>query len=410
MWVDRDLAAILRRPSLPVRVLVGPRQSGKSSLLARHVPDAAWVSLDDLQTRQRAQHDPSLLLESAGLGSGRALILDEAAQAPSLFPEIKRRIDEARRRGAREPDIWITGSNRLLLDRHVRESLAGRASYFFLHSLSVAELGDQALLSDWFLRGGFPELYARPDLDPSRYLDDYVRTFVEKDVAVSAGVLQTESFLRALQLLAARTGTLLNATDVGQLAGVKGQTVAGWLDLLQQNALALRLQPYHSNLSKRVVRTPKIYFLDVGLAACLQGWRAVDPLLASPQAGPLFETLVLGELIRARDHRGLPLGLHFWRTKEGEEVDFLVEAQGPAGRRWIALEAKFAIQNVAPMDVPRSLSKQLPDVREIWIVTPGGDEARLSASSIQLPIRKLAQRLSDVVGLHGSETPRTMTQ
>lgn len=397
MWIVRDLAGILQRPSLPARVLVGPRQSGKSSLLARVVADAAWVSLDDLQTRQRAQDDPSLLLESAGIAAGRALILDEAAQAPNLFPEIKRRIDEARRLGIRTPDIWITGSNRVLLDRHVRESLAGRASYFFLHSLSVAELGDHASLADWFLRGGFPELYARPELDPSRYLDDYVRTFVEKDVAVSAGILQTEAFLRAIRLLAARTGTLLNATDIGQLAGVKGQTVSGWLDLLQQNALALRLQPYQTNLSKRVVRTPKIYWLDVGLAACLQGWRAVEPILTSPQAGLLFETLVLGELVRARDHRGLPLNLHFWRTKEGEEVDFLVEANGPAGPRRIAIDAKFAIQNVSPVSLPKSFAKQLPDVTEIWIVTPGGDETRLSPSSIQIPIRSLARRLGEAV-------------
>lgn len=396
MWIDRDLRSTLQRPSLPARVLVGPRQSGKSSLLARVVSDAAWVSLDDLQTRQRAQSDPSLLLESAGLEAGRALILDEAAQAPNLFPEIKRRIDEARRQGGREPDIWITGSNRVLLDGQVRESLAGRASYFFLHTLSVAELGDRASLADWFLRGGFPELYARPELDPSRYLDDYVRTFVEKDVAVSAGILQTEAFLRALRLLAARTGTLLNATDIGQLAGVKGQTVSGWLDLLQQNAIALRLQPYQTNLSKRVVRTPKIYVLDVGLAACLQGWRAVEPLLASPQAGPLFETLVLGELVRARDHRSLPLSLCFWRTKEGEEIDFLVEVQSAAGPRWIALDAKFAIQNVPPVTVPKSFAKQFPEISEIWIVTPGGDETRLSASSIQVPIRRLAERLGEV--------------
>ncbi len=398
MWIDRDMVTIAERPSMPVRLLVGPRQTGKSTLLSRLLPDAAWLSLDDAQTRHRAQDDPSLLLESTGLATGRPLILDEAAQAPNLFPEIKRRVDEARRTGTPEPAIWITGSNRLLLDRHVHESLAGRASYFFLHSLSVHELGNDGSLPDWFMRGGFPELYRRRELDPSRYVGDYVRTFVEKDVAASAGVIQTEAFLRALQLLAARTGTLLNATDVGQLAGVKGQTVSGWLDLLQQNALALRLPPYHSNLTKRVVRTPKIHFLDVGLAVYLQGWRAVEPLLASPQAGPLFETLVLGELVRTRDHLGLPLSLYFWRTKEGEEVDFLVELQGPAGPRWIALDAKFAIQHVDPVAVPRSLAAQLPGISEIWLVTPGGNEARLSESSVQVPIRQLASKLIDAIG------------
>jgi hypothetical protein len=250
-------------------------------------------------------------------------------------------------------------------------------------------------MGDWFFRGGFPELYVRRELDPPRYFDDYVRTFVEKDIALSAGVQQIEAFHRALALLAARTGTLLNATDIGQAAGVKGQTVSAWLDLLEQNALALRLAPYHNNLSKRVVRTPKIHFLDVGLVAHLQGWRSLEPLLVSPQAGALFESLVLGELVRARDHRGLSLGLYFWRSKEGEEIDFLIELHGAAGTRWLALEAKLGIQNVDPIAVPAALSRQVPSLREVWVVTPGGEETRLSSTCLQLPIRALAQRLSD---------------
>src|SRR5690606_30198983 len=129
-------------------------------------------------------------------------------------------------------------------------SLAGRASYFFLHSLSVAELGAAAAIGDWFFRGGFPELYARPELDVASYFADYLRTFVDKDVAAAGGVENSDAFHRVLALLAARTGTLLNATDVGQLAGVKGQTVSAWLQLLQRNALAVLLPPYHANLSK----------------------------------------------------------------------------------------------------------------------------------------------------------------
>src|SRR5262249_36954010 len=125
----------------------------------------------------------------------------------------------------------------------------------------------------------------------------------------------------------------------------------------------------------------------------LQGWRAVDPLLASPQAGALFETLVLGELVRARDHRGLALGLCFWRTKEGEELDFLVEAQGRAGPRWIAIEVKLAIQHVEGVELPRSLVRERPELNEVWVVTPGGSETRLSRGSVRVPIRRLAARL-----------------
>lgn len=395
MWFSRDLGEFLDRSALPARVLVGPRQSGKSSLLAQHLPNAMWVSLDDIQLRRRAQDDPALLLESAGVAEGKPIILDEAALAPDLFAEIKRRIDDARREGRREPSIWITGSNRHLLDQSVRESLAGRASYFFLHTLSTHELGDHASITDWMLRGGFPELYVRRDLDPAQYFADYVRTFVEKDVAASAGILQVDAFLRALQLLASRTGTLLNATDIGQQVGVKGQTVSLWLDTLQRNALTVRLQPFHTNLNKRIVKTPKIYFMDVGLAAHLQGWRTVGPLLASPQAGPLFETLVFGELIRARDHCGLSLDVSFWRTKEGEEIDFLVRTNGPRGPGWIAIEAKFSIQQVDAVAVPSSLAKVIPEIRETWVVTPGGADQALSATSTQVPIRQLTTRLRE---------------
>lgn len=395
MWIHRDLGEFLDRPALPARVLVGPRQSGKSSLLAQHLPKAIWVSLDDIQLRRRAQDDPALLLESAGVAEGKAIILDEAALAPELFAEIKRRIDDARREGRREPSIWITGSNRHLLDQSVRESLAGRASYFFLHTLSTHELGDHASITDWMLRGGFPELYVRRDLDPAQYFADYVRTFVEKDVAASAGIQQIDAFLRALQLLASRTGTMLNATDIGQQVGVKGQTVSLWLDTLQRNALAVRLQPFHTNLNTRIVKTPKVYFMDVGLAAHLQGWRTIGPLLASPQAGPLFETLVFGELIRARDHCGLPLDVSFWRTKEGEEIDFLVRTNGASGPGWIAIEAKFSIQQVDAVAVPSSLAKVIPELRETWVVTPGGTEQALSATSTQIPIRQLTTRLRE---------------
>jgi len=397
MWLERDLRSFLQEPALPARILVGPRQSGKSALLARLASDAAWLSLDDVQVRRQADVDPALLLESAGLGVGKAVVLDEAALAPNLFPEIKRRIDEARRTGQAEPAIWITGSNRYLLDGRVRESLAGRASYFSLHTLSVHELGSHAALADWFVKGGFPELYVRPELDAHRYLADYVHTFVERDVAATAGIVQAHAFVRALQLLAARTGTLFNATDIGQLAGVKGQTVSGWLDLLQQNALVVRLPPFHTNLNKRVTRTPKIYFLDTGLAAHLQGWRAADPLLASPQIGPLFETLVFGELVRARDHCGLAIDLSHWRTKEGEEIDFLVRAHGAKGERWFAIDAKFSIQNVEAVAVPASLARTIPGIRNVWVVTPGGSERRLSDTCWQLPIRRLTQRLIEAI-------------
>ena len=181
-----------------------------------------------------------------------------------------------------------------------------------------------------------------PLLDPVRYLDDHVRTFIEKDIAATAGIAKLREFRTFLGLLAARSGQLLNASEIGQQAGVKESTVQEWISLLAQNGVVAFVQPYASNLNKRLVTTPKVFFVDVGVVTRLQGWRSLEPLLVSPQMGPLFETAVFAELVRCRDHRLLGIEIFLWRTRDGEELDFLVRLETcHRGPLWIPIEAKL---------------------------------------------------------------------
>jgi predicted AAA+ superfamily ATPase len=393
MWFKRDISnAWTQAHTLPVRILQGVRQCGKSSLLEHLAePERSHVTLDDLRARHTAQTDPALFFEQHPW----PLTIDEVQHAPQLFPEIKLRVDaqrRARRVGAPpapKASIWLTGSSRLLLEPSARESLAGRAGYFRLHTLSVHELLHERPdlpLREVFLRGGWPELHIDPKLDAVPYLNDYIRTYLERDIVVAAGISKVQAFTRALGLFAARTACPLNASEIAGACGVRSVTIQEWLGALEENLVVFSLPGYHDNLNKRLVKSPKLYFLDTGLAARLQGWSEPEPLLRSPQAGLLFETLVLGEIVRTRDHHLKDWTLHYWRTREGEEIDFLVlDRQGNG----VALDAKLGVQSVPAIPLPASTAKSLPRIRELAVVSLSGQSTRLGRSCLQVPIAQL---------------------
>jgi predicted AAA+ superfamily ATPase len=212
MWIPRDFdGRRIAAGALPIKVLKGPRQVGKTSVLERMTTHRV-VYLDDVALRTKAIDDPRSFLDALPA----RLVLDEASLAPPLFGELKRRIDEYRRStrdgtaSADPPDVWITGSNQTLLQRHVRESLAGRASYFDLNTLSIHELAAGWRLDDHLLLGGWPELRVSPTLDPIRYLNDLIATFIERDIVSAAGIERHAAFTKCLQLTAARVGQLMN--------------------------------------------------------------------------------------------------------------------------------------------------------------------------------------------------------
>lgn len=379
MWISRDLSRHLADVTgLPVKILKGPRQSGKTSFLER-LDTHRIVYLDDAAVRRRAQDDPRGFLDSFSC----PVVLDEAPLAPALFPELKRRVDQGRRKrgsGAAPLDIWVTGSNQTLLRGEVRESLAGRATYLDLNTLSAHELSAHRLQSndprplgfdanEYLIKGGWPELYATPSLSPIRYLNDLIATFIERDIVSAAGIQKKAAFTRVLQLAAGRVGQLMNASELASAAGVEVTTVQSWLSILVDNGVLLHLPPHHSNLNKRLLKSPKIFFMDTGLATRLQGWSELQPLLSSPLVGHLRENMVVGEVARCFLNRGLVPEMSFVRSKEKVEIDLLVHLPN---QRTVAIEVKTTPQELSPKQTALLDSLGL-DIVDRWIVA--GHEA-----------------------------------
>ena len=332
MWIKRDFG-VDEAVGLPLKVLKGPRQVGKTSLLTYGLPHRA-LYFDDLSVRTLAQDNPKFFFDQF---TG-PLILDEATLAPNVFLELKRRVDAQRREGGPPLDIWMTASNQTLLQRNVRESLAGRASYFDLNTLSIHELGTRYSVAAILMRGGWPELYGENPLDPARYLNDLIATFIEKDIVAAAGVERKQAFTTMLRLVAGRVGQLFNASDLARNVGVDVTTVQAWCAILESNGILRRLESHHANRNQRLIKAPKYYLEDVGLAVRLQGWSQLEPLLLSPAIGSLIENLALNEITRFFLNRGELPRVSFVRNKEKVEIDFLIELDN---QRFVAAEVKM---------------------------------------------------------------------
>ena len=388
MWIQRDISDSLAASDDLIQVIRGPRQCGKSSLLVKLGPEFTELSLDDPALRELAQRDPELFLNQFGT---EKLLIDEAQYAPALFPSLKRRVD-LYKRDPSKPHITlfrITGSNQIVMDRHVKESLAGRASFFDMNTLSVAEIlrartvGIQEIL----YRGGWPELHAHPDKDAKKYLDDYINSYVEKDIVLAAGIQKSTEFLKFVRLLAGRVGEILDYASLGNDVDVDGKTVKEWVSILERMHLIALVPPYASNLSSRLIKTPKVYFIDTGLACRLQGWTSPFQILTSPQQGHLFENLVYSEIHKLNLNYQLGWQVYHWRSRAGEEVDFLIDLG--AGKK-LYIEAK-----VSPRD-PQDLSR-FPEVKKVFGNNPPPilvcHQEGERALGHRVPIAKLAANL-----------------
>jgi predicted AAA+ superfamily ATPase len=400
MHVKRHLFGTLKAASrMEALLLWGPRQVGKTTLLDLF-PLGSRMFLDDLGLRERAQADPALFLDGATL----PCLIDEAQYAPNIFPEIKKRIDHSRRENLRaggdqasKTSYYLTGSNKMLIDDQVRESLAGRCSTFVLHGLSLAEIKEaspELPVKTLMFRGAMPELYKRSDLNPYDYYNDYVRSYVEKDVALTAGVTKLDSFNDVLRLLAARTGQFLNVSEIANTAGVDQKTVQSWIGLLERNGICSLVEPFHTNLSKRVVKMPKFYFMDTGLCARLQSQASEDSLWNSSQAGGLFETLVYSELVKTRDNFLLDWKIFTWRTKEKNEIDFIIQS----GDQIICVEAKLAHHNVKSFDLDREALKVFPKQTKKILAFAGTETIALDrGATVAVPVIEIGTYLRNTM-------------
>ncbi|MDX1999164.1 MAG: ATP-binding protein [Thermoanaerobaculia bacterium] len=350
MTIERTLAGVLERATqtMPAALVTGPRQSGKTTLLrtmfgATH----RYVSLELPHVRERAAADPVGFLADYPA----PVIFDEIQQVPALLSYLQSAIDEDRR-----PGRWLlSGSQSFPLLEGASQSLAGRVAILHLLPLSWSEIRDQARpgedvedqldrifaarpsgptpkvpkvpLAHWLVRGGYPELWRNPGLDHELWLGSYLQTYLERDVRSVLGVRDLGTFQTFLRLAAARNGQILNLVDLARDLGVSPPTVRQWLSVLEASHQIVLLRPHFENFGKRLIKSPKLYWLDTGVAAFLLG-TSESGALAGPTAGALFESAVVAELVKLFRHRGRPPGLWFWRSRDGVEVDLLVERRG----------------------------------------------------------------------------------
>jgi len=335
MWIPRDIEPRLQRSARtrPVVVLTGARQTGKTSTLRRLFPDHKFVSLDLPTEAEQAEKEPRGFL----VRHAPPVIIDEVQYAPGLFRYLNAAVDANR---ARHGQYLLTGSQKFTLMKNVSESLAGRADILELETLSFAEIlaalpgtGVEAAM----VRGGFPELHANPDIDQAAFYNSYLATYLERDVRTLANVGSLRDFERFLRACALRSANLLNKADLARDIGIAPSTSNHWLSALEASGQVVLLEPWFSNRTKSIIKSPKLYLADSGLLCALLNIRSEEALRQSPVAGAVWETFLFAQL-RARERRlGRVHSLFFWRDRT-REVDFVAEAAG----RLELFEAKWS--------------------------------------------------------------------
>ena len=320
MYFRQMTATLLERSGKqPVVTLTGPRQSGKTTLCRETFPDKPYANLERPDTREFARSDPLGFLRQFPDGA----VLDEIQRAPELLSWIQVEVDENPAPGR----FILTGSQQLELSRSVGQSLAGRTALLRLLPLSIAELppGRGEMEVDRLLHlGGYPRIH-RDGLDPAAALGDYFETYVQRDLRELVQIRNLSLFEKFVRLAAGRTGQILNLQALAADVGISGHTAREWMTLLEASFVVFLLPPWFANIGKRLVKSPKIYFCDVGLAAWLIGITAREHLAAHPLRGNLFENLMVLEVLKQRFNAGLRSNLFFYRDSNGNEVDLLME-------------------------------------------------------------------------------------
>ena len=331
--IPRQATPVLQKLALgyPILAITGPRQAGKTTLAQTTFPDKRYLSLEDPDQRAFAEEDPRAFLARLPQGA----ILDEAQRCPALFSYLQTRVDAEKKMG----QFVLTGSQQFGLLSNITQTLAGRVGMVQLLPFSLQEMqrGELAIhdLDDLMWRGMYPPVHDR-QLAPEHWFANYLVTYVERDVRQLIEVQNLSLFQRFIKLCAARCGQLLNLSSLASDCGVSHKTVRAWISVLEASYVVFLLQPHHQNFGKRLVKTPKLYFVDTGLAAFLLGIRDPQHLSIHSARGALFENFVISELLKRRYNQGLPSNLFFWRNNAGDEVDLLIEQ----GEQLIPVEIK----------------------------------------------------------------------
>ena len=368
MYIEREIQPIIESylKQFKVVLVTGARQVGKTTMLKHTLPQAfSYTSLDDLDMLSRIQEDSALFFMENEL----PLVIDEIQYAPELFMRIKHVVDESDQKG----DIVLTGSQTYQLMKGVSESLAGRVGILELSSLSLREvlgrlrhtpfvprlMAESAPAPSGFdlwehiQRGSMPEL-ADPQMDAYAYYSSYIRTYLERDVRDLIKVRDESKFYDFMVACAARTGQLLNMTDIANTVGVDTGTVQGWLSVLQASGIVHLLRPFFANTNKRLAKTPKLYFYDTGLACHLAAWNSAEALRRSAMAGHMFETFAVSEVLKSYLNSGKDLrNVSFFRDSRKREIDLVIQGGNmlhPVEIKTAATVSKDALKNFSALE------------------------------------------------------------
>lgn len=324
--ITRTIAAKISKSvsQVPVVTVLGPRQAGKTTLVKALYPNYTYVNLEDRATRELAENDYIGFFEKYK----EPMIIDEVQRVPELLSAIQVKVDENRRKNGR---FILTGSHQPRLREAVAQSLAGRTTILTLFPLSIEELmysGKLENLDENIIRGFMPELYLDNARDADVYYRDYLDTYIEKDLRQMIAVKDLNAFLRFLTLLAGRVGQIVNLKSIAGEVGVSSTTLSEWLSVLEDSYVVFKLQPYFSNISKRIVKSPKVYFVEPGLVSYLLGIETARQASRDPLRGNVFENIVVLEAMKARLNNNKEPNLYFVKTEKGVEVDLILKKEG----------------------------------------------------------------------------------
>ncbi|MFO1258185.1 MAG: ATP-binding protein [Gammaproteobacteria bacterium] len=303
--------------SYPVLTLLGPRQSGKTTLVKTVFPNKPYISLENPDDRQFAQNDPRAFLEKLPDGA----ILDEIQRLPEMLSYIQGIVDEQNRKGM----FILTGSHQLALHESIAQSLAGRTAILKLLPFSISELQShevQYSLDEYLITGLYPRVY-KDHINPTKFYRDYIQTYIERDVRKMVNVQDLSLFQNFVKLCAGRIGQIFNAHNLSNELGISYHTVNHWLSILEASFLIIRLQPYFENFGKRVIKSPKLYFTDVGLATYLLGIFSLEQVARDPLRGNLVENLIVTEFVKNSLNQGIQPDFYYFRDSNQNEIDLL---------------------------------------------------------------------------------------
>jgi predicted AAA+ superfamily ATPase len=346
----------------PVVSLTGPRQSGKTTFLKHTFPQLQYINLERIDQREMISSDPVGFLKD--LGSG--VIFDEAQNMPELFSYIQVISDERDKPG----QYILSGSQSFLLNKHISQSLAGRTFISHLYPFDVTELKtlNQQNLYTSIIKGAYPRIYDQ-NIDPEDFYPSYIQTYVDRDIRTLRAIENMNAFTRFLSLCAGRIGQVLNISSLANDTGIAVNTAKSWLSLLESSFIIYLLRPWYKNFNKRVIKAPKLYFMDTGLACSLLNIYQPEMIKTHYLYGALFENLIIAEIIKYSNHEGIQPKVYYWRESNGTEIDCIIE-KGPG--KITAIEIKggqtFNRDYLKNLEQFKSYSKTL-DIDSILIYT-----------------------------------------